>query len=415
MTTPETERTGPEPRVVYFALQDPTYPRNERIRAFLRSELNAHITRVALDARPGFLRHTWQLLRVALSLQCRVDVVVLSEMSIPFALPAWLLARRKHAVFVVDRFVGQYETHVMDRMSVAPRTARAIGYRLADRAAEWFADLLLIDTQVRARLLASAIGGRVPVLSLPVGAPAWAAKAARYRAPIRNRSASKLLYYGNYHPLHDVPSVLTALSLVRGNSDWSLTLIGDGEQRLLAESLAHQLGLSSRTSFKAPMPAPAIGDAIAEHDLVIGVFGGSEKAATVIPNKVWQGLAAGAQVVTRRSDALDEITPFVGDRLVQVEPSDPASLLGALERAINGTAVANPATDLATALEGYVQQQYQALGEYLRQSTTSRRRSNQRVLGRPSLSIADDRLRTNRPLLGLPLLSRRSRVERRKR
>src|SRR3546814_8336865 len=48
---------------------------------------------------------------------------------------------------------------------------------------------------------------------------------------------------------------------------------------------------------------------IAEAELCLGIFGTSEKVASVIPNKVFQLVAAGRPVITRDSAAIRDLLP----------------------------------------------------------------------------------------------------------
>ncbi|MET8272471.1 hypothetical protein [Streptomyces sp. NPDC005096] len=70
-------------------------------------------------------------------------------------------------------------------------------------------------------------------------------------------------------------------------------------------------------------------------DVVLGVTGPSLKAASVIANKVWQGLAFGRVVITSEDlPALAEIEQIVGQALVQVplQPSPEENLEQAIWR-----------------------------------------------------------------------------------
>ena len=63
-------------------------------------------------------------------------------------------------------------------------------------------------------------------------------------------------------------------------------------------------------------------------DVILGVFGTSAKAASVIPYKVQQGLALNLPVVTRETVDLQS-DPDAG--LITVPPGDPDALADALE------------------------------------------------------------------------------------
>ena len=95
---------------------------------------------------------------------------------------------------------------------------------------------------------------------------------------------------------------------------------------------------------------------------MLGVFGTSAKAGSVIANKVWQGLACGRVVVTRRSAALDEIAGLVGGQLVTVEPGSSAAIETALGSIDPGVAVRG---DPAARLQEYVDRRFADLGRSL--------------------------------------------------
>ena len=59
------------------------------------------------------------------------------------------------------------------------------------------------------------------------------------------------------------------------------------------------------------------------------MFGTSDKAARVVPNKVFQCAAAGRAVITARTPAL---TRAFGDALVTVPPGDAAALADAVRK-----------------------------------------------------------------------------------
>lgn len=342
---------------LYIGVQDATYPRNSRVRSFLESELQTRVTIAHLDRNPGYFRHLGQMLRAGLSgRRGRFDLVVLSEFSLPFALASWIVARWHGAIHVVDFFVGLHETHVEDRNAVDPRSPRALAYRTMDHFARRTADLLLADTLCRAERWRM---GGTPVISLPVGAPEWA----HHQPPRRPSLPLRLLYYGNYIPLHGLPRLIAALDALRDEVEFELTLIGTGDDREEVETLVRGGRLIAATTFIDRVDAASLVDVIADHDVVLGIFGASQKAASVIANKVWQGLVCGRPVVTRAGCGVSEIQPIVGEQLI-LEDGSHESLLAGLRTAVRASV---PRARSDRALADHVREGYEKLGVVLEQ------------------------------------------------
>ena len=68
------------------------------------------------------------------------------------------------------------------------------------------------------------------------------------------------------------------------------------------------------------MPAAELPALVAGHDVCLGIFGSAAKAARVVPNKVFQGAAAGCALVT--SDTPPQRRVLDG-AAVLVPPGDP--------------------------------------------------------------------------------------------
>lgn len=249
------------------------------------------------------------------------QVVILSELGVQYSWVAKLIALRHRAPLIVDAFVGMYETNVEDWKRVSPASARGRIYRFFDWLASRLSNIALIDTEVRTLRLIQ--DGARTAISCPVGAPEWA------RPSLESQDTSKLriLYYGNYIPLHGLDFVVDNLARTT-HLDMEIVFIGDGEGRPPIEERAVSAGLSIQ--FFANVPESDLITYIHNADIVLGVFGESEKAATVIANKVWQGLAAGRHVITRSSEALEEIRNIVGRQLIVVDVDNPFGLAEAI-------------------------------------------------------------------------------------
>ncbi|AEK60658.1 glycosyltransferase [Collimonas fungivorans] len=204
-----------------------------------------------------------------------------------------------------DVFISAYDTVVDDRrlFSVRHPVSRILwGFEwLAVRAA----DGIFMDTEAHARRLER-------LFRLPDGecGTVWVgAETEKFpvfpAAPPQPEKPLQVLFYGQFIPLHGIEYIVEAAGLLCDEEiDW--ILIGKGQETLrIREMLA-----------KAPLPRlrwldwvdyPDLITWIQQADICLGIFGNSEKAANVIPNKVYQIIAAQKPLITRDSQAIREL------------------------------------------------------------------------------------------------------------
>lgn len=343
-------------RVLFVNVTDANYPRHVMIaNAYRRMDYQ-----VVVVARRNNLTY-WARCRALLQArqhQGSFDVVVLAEFAISYAWVSWLIARMSKACHVVDGFIGMYETHVEDTGSVTAWAPKGIAYRIVDWLAFFLADHYLIDTHARMHDLIEAH----PYLShvrkvhvLPVGAPRWASP-----LPLPDRkSTTRFLYYGNYIPLHGLDKFFRALSFAASSRPWQATIIGPRAKSQQYERLIEKLGIEDSVQFKDSVPEQELLSYIADHHVIVGIFGDSKKARSVIPNKVWQGLACGRVVLTRETRGLEEIGQLFPNLLV-LTPADSASdIVPALEGLLSAAFRELPTEDSRAVVDQYVDDHFE--------------------------------------------------------
>ncbi|WP_394769551.1 glycosyltransferase [Lacisediminihabitans sp.] len=323
-------------KAIYFAVTDESYPRNRRIRSYLANEAGYELVVEAIDASRGYARNAFHLAGVLFRNTADVDVVILAEFSLQYAWIAWLVARKSRALLVVDWFVGLHETRILDYAPERAGSPSARVWQAIDRFAVKVADLLITDTEMRARMLQTELGAKALPIAIPVGAPDWARPDHTAVAVRHANSPLRILYYGNYIPLHGLPNVIRAIGLLPEELDVRLTLVGGGRDRAEAEQLVENLGLSDVFTFVEPVGENDLLGIIRQHHVVLGIFGSSPKALSVIANKVWQGLAAGAVVVTQKSEALRKLRPLAGDLLQESTGGTPSAIAAILQEIYGG-------------------------------------------------------------------------------
>ena len=80
--------------------------------------------------------------------------------------------------------------------------------------------------------------------------------------------------------------------------DLEVTLIGTGQDYAEVREILAGEGAHVRVTWRDWVDAAALPRDIATHDLCLGIFGTSDKAQRVVPNKAYQGMAAGLALIT---------------------------------------------------------------------------------------------------------------------
>lgn len=314
-------------RALYFGTYDRAYPRNAQVISCLRGAgvevIEAH------SAVWG--RHNWslglgQLARVARAETRLVrqgareaDVLVVGYPGHFDLTAARRVARRRPIVF--NPLVSLYDTLVEDRGRFRAGTLAAGVVRQVDRIAFARSDVVVADTVAHARFFRERFG--LPVDTVEVALVG--AEDRLFRPGWRPPGAFHALFVGKLVPLQGIETILAAARLA---PEIPLRVIGEGQ---LDGLLAERPGHVEHVPWVEYEDLPAV---YQRAGCVLGIFGTSDKAARVIPNKVFQGLACGRPVVTGDTPAARELLTDGADALL-VPPGDPAALADALRRLAN--------------------------------------------------------------------------------
>lgn len=316
-------------KIVYYPVHNIEYPRNAMIRSYL-TKLGHEV--VTIDRGHGAFEKTKFKTKITSLIDLfrasrRADVLVLSEQSNKYALLTRTVAWIFRATHVVDGFIGLYETQVEDSKRVSSRSLKAKFLRIFDWIAVKSADIYLVDTSVRGTDLAERYRTKTQFMSIPVGAPTWVESVQE----LEINETPIMLFYGNYAKLHRVEYLLEAYAKAHIKLNIRLVMIGDGPEKPVVLKKISELGLNEKIDLVGRIKETDLVDYISRSCVVLGVFGLSRKAETVIPNKVWQGAASGRLVITRKSPAYDEVSDFLTQNIIEVDPTDVKSLVDAFE------------------------------------------------------------------------------------
>lgn len=313
-------------RVLYFGTYERDYPRNAQVISALRGAcvdvIERHVS--VWEASP----HKWSAgaraaARLALA-EARLlrrpnedfDVLVVGYPGHLDLTAARRVARARPVVF--NPLVSLYDTFVDDRRRFEPKSPAGRTLKAIDRRALRAADLVVADTETNARFLADLAGlprDRVEVCF--VGAeervfqPGW--------DPAEPFTA---LFVGKLIPLHGVATVLEAARIA---PDLRFRIIGTGQlDQLLTEP-------PPNVEHVAWVDYERLPDELHTAGCALGVFGTSEKAGRVIPNKAFQALACGVPLITADTPAARELLVDQESALL-VPPGDAEALAAAVRR-----------------------------------------------------------------------------------
>jgi glycosyltransferase involved in cell wall biosynthesis len=329
--TPRTRRTGR--RVLFFGTYDARrYPRVRVLQEGFAElgddvlECNVPL-RVDTAARVKMLRRPWLVPLLAVKLAATwfrltarsrrfrgVDLVVVGYMGHFDVHLARLLWPRTPVA--LDHLVSARDT-ALDRRVSSRWLVRLLDW--LDRAAVNAAHLPCVDTaEHRDRVSARARDRSVVVT---VGAPSeW------FYPPVRTASERvRVVFFGSFTPLQGAPVIGEALGLLAGDDRFAFTVVGRGQDYQETRAAAGAADVEW-IDWVEPELLPYL---VACHDVCLGIFGTGPKALRVVPNKVFQGAAAGAAIIT--SDTPPQ-RQELGDAAVYVPAGDASALADELRR-----------------------------------------------------------------------------------
>ncbi len=329
-------------RVCYFGTYDLGKPRNRILMAALRAQ-GAEVIQCHFPVWRGVLDKTQispvrdapiialrlvlaylllPLLYMAAGTHDVVIVAYLGQLDVPLA---WLLTRITGRRLAFDPFLSLYDTVVLDRCLVQRSSLLARLLLLIDRFSCSLADIVITDTLAQGRFFKRELGLRRKRFARAfVGAEEGLFAPGPESAAQRNER--KVLFYGQFIPLHGIDAILRAAALLRDKAHF--TIIGKGQTYPQMRKLAEELGCSN-VSWIDWVPYESLVEHLRAAAIVLGIFGTTPKAARVIPNKVFQALSAGRPVITASTPAARELLRS-GESALLCERGSPQALASAI-------------------------------------------------------------------------------------
>lgn len=217
----------------------------------------------------------------------------------------WPIARLRGVPIIWDVFISLYDTVVCDRRKWRPESMSARLLFWFEKTTFRLASKAFSDTAHGARYLEQLYhlpSGRVDYVWVGVEAERFP-----ILPPRVPQEVTQVLFYGQFIPLHGIGTIVAAAEkLAEEALPIQFTLIGTGQEADAVDAQIKRLDLSNITRVLW-VDYERLIDALEQADICLGIFGTSNKAHNVIPNKVFQILATGRPLITADTPAIREL------------------------------------------------------------------------------------------------------------
>lgn len=232
---------------------------------------------------------------------------------------AAIWAQKWRVPLIIDPLISAYEKEVFEKSKWSPQSKQAEKKRLAEAALFAKADVVVADTPAHADFFKQRLHVRPEKLCvLFVGAETDIFKPVPL--PVI-QPPFEILFYGSFLQLQG-PDIIVKAARKTQDMAAKWILLGDGDLRKKVEGEARAL---SNVVFEPWIQYDRLPERVASAHVLLGVFGTTLKADLVIPNKMFQAMAAGRPVVSRIAGAYPE--PLRHSNVIGwVPPGDPEAL-----------------------------------------------------------------------------------------
>jgi len=315
-------------KVLFWGRFDPGYSRN-RVYAALFRELGWEVDYFFVKVWPRFgdvealLRGLWRRPKPDL-----VWVPVARQRDVAAAC-RWAHSRGVKVVF--DPMISAWDKKVLEQCKWKAEEPRAKKLLAREKRLMSLPDLVCWDTSCHVDFCAKHLD--VPRSRLRVlftGTDETVFKPQPESPPCGSGSGEapkfSVLYHGAYLPLHGTETIVEAARMTQGTGvHWDF--LGWGAYKAATEEKAK--GISNIT-FLNKVPYVDVPKVIAAHDIVLGVFGTTAKAARVIGNKVYECMACARPTI---NEFCTGYPPEAADcKAIKFIPAgDPEALVKAVE------------------------------------------------------------------------------------
>ena len=308
--------------ILWWGRSDPNYSRNRIIRKQLKNLNYEILDFYPLVSRFGYIEALLKKIK-------RTDFVWVPCFRQRDILSASKWCLNKNIKLIIDPLISSWDKQTYEKERILNQKQSDA---LKKKESSLFnkADFVLADTNLHANLFQKKLCvDKNKIFTVYVGAE----DSLFNNLPSKNNTKKKfeILFYGSFLPLHGSEIIIKAAKYFKKNNNVHWTMLGAGPDLHKCKALAKDC---PSISFEEKIEYTKLALRIKEADLLLGIFGSSNKAGNVIPNKVFQSLATGKTVITRKSNAYPKELLHLNKGIIFIEPNNPKALYSAVLKII---------------------------------------------------------------------------------
>jgi glycosyltransferase involved in cell wall biosynthesis len=222
------------------------------------------------------------------------DIMVVGYPGFQALILAKLLTRK---MIVFDAFLSLYDSNVSDRKAYSQYSLKACRDWLLDYFSSHLADKVALDTNEHIEYFVNKYHvKRKKFFRIFVGSDD------KYFFPVKKISSDKFIvhFHGMGTPLQGAEYIIKAAELLK-NENIYFNIVGSRIKN------TYNYSALKKISFIDNIPYEQINNYLALADISLGIFGNVPKTKRVIPNKIFESLAARIPVITAETPAVKEL------------------------------------------------------------------------------------------------------------
>jgi len=314
--------------ILFLSGREPGYARNNIIRKGLLKN-KVQLIDCTSSSKNIFFRYTSVVFKFFSNYFKKYDLIYIGFYGQPLV-PIIRLFTKKPIIF--DAFLSTYDTLVHDTKKIKKNTFLSRLAHKLDEVSCKLADVILLDTDEHISYFVKEFGiPKKKFHRIFIGADNEIFKPARSR----KKGRFKVEFHGNFIPLQGAEYIVQAAKMLE-KYDIGFIMIGAGQAFNKCHDLAKKLKLKN-ISFKGKKPVDKIPEYISRSDIGLGIFGKTDKAKRVIPNKAYEIVAMKKPLVTADTKASREL--FSDNDVIFCKIADPDSLSKAILKLRNNKAL----------------------------------------------------------------------------